>query len=256
MQNPNLTVKLKLFLLKCRGSQVLRVIERGNKPWKIENHCSSVREAIPLLSGSEYVSDVFFPDVWISKQCQTVVRSMLRAVVLKPGRRNCKMYTGGDTTRFLGMWLVDSSHRNAVAIVLLGCGIIVKHWPVRCYKQVGYHCLRVYFSNTYCINKRLFGTLIAFSVMCSLWTLGPIFFDLLQTFCELMIKGDFKLWWFPVRSRSSTNKKSYFLGLEKVTTFVWYPTIVAEKLGYLNKWRLSGAPLLDCKRLRQMLQVF
>jgi len=30
------------------------------------------------------------------------------------------MYTGGDTTRFLGMWLVDSSHRNTVARVLEG----------------------------------------------------------------------------------------------------------------------------------------
>jgi len=68
--------------------------------------------------------------------------------------------------------------------------------------------------------------------------MGPIFLDLLHTFCELMIKGDFKLRWFPERSRSSTNKNSHFLGLEKVTTFVWYWTIVTEKLWYLNKWRL------------------
>ena len=26
-----------------------------------------------------------------------------------PGPRNYKIYTGGDATRFLGMWLVDSS---------------------------------------------------------------------------------------------------------------------------------------------------
>jgi len=26
-----------------------------------------------------------------------------------PGPRNYKFYTGGDATRFLGMWLVDSS---------------------------------------------------------------------------------------------------------------------------------------------------
>jgi len=32
------------------------------------------------------------------------------------------MYTGGDPTRFLGMWLVDSSHRNVVARVLPGRG--------------------------------------------------------------------------------------------------------------------------------------
>jgi len=35
------------------------------------------------------------------------------------GPRN-KMYTGGDTTRFLGMWLVHFSHGNTVAGVLPG----------------------------------------------------------------------------------------------------------------------------------------
>jgi len=58
----------------------------------------------------------------------------------------------------------------------------------------GHHCLSVYLSNTYCRYKRLFGTLVAFSVMCSLWKIGLIFLNLLQTFCELMTKGDFKLW--------------------------------------------------------------
>jgi len=156
------------------------------------------------------------------------------------------MYTGGDTTRFLGMWLGDSSHRNTVARVLPGHGKIVKHWPVRRYKRVGGHCLSAYLSNTYCRYKRLLGTPIAFSVMCSLWKIRPIFLDLLQTFCELMIKGEFKLWWFPERSHSSTNQNNHFLGLEKVTTFVWHPTIVAEKLGYINKWRPLGSHLFDC----------
>jgi len=31
------------------------------------------------------------------------------------GPRNSKMYTGRDTTRFLGMWLVDFSHGSTVA---------------------------------------------------------------------------------------------------------------------------------------------
>jgi len=74
--------------------------------------------------------------------------------------------------------------------------------------------------------------------------MGPIFVH--PFFCELMIWGDFQLSWFPERSRSSTNKISHFLGLQKVTTFVWYPTIFTENLGYLNKWRLFGAPLFDC----------
>ena len=162
------------------------------------------------------------------------------------------MYTGGDTTRFLGMWLVDSSHRNTVARVLPGRGKIVKHWTVRGYKRVGDYCLSVYLSNTYWRYKRLFGTPTAFSVMCSLWKLWSIYLDLLQAFCELMIKGDFKLWCFPEGSHSSSNKNSDFLGLQKVTTFVWYPTIVAEKLD-LNKWRLFGAPLLDCPPQKKRL---
>jgi len=148
------------------------------------------------------------------------------------------MYTSGDTTRSLGMWLVNSSPRNTVARVLPGHGKIVKHWPVRRYKSIGDHCLSVYLSNTYCKYKRLFGTPIAFSVMCSLLKIGPIFLYPLQTFSESMIKGDFKLWWFPERSHRSSNKNSHFLGLEKITTLCDSPTIVAEKLGYLNKWKL------------------
>jgi len=41
------------------------------------------------------------------------------------GPRNYKMCTGSDNTRFLGMWLVDSSHGSAVASVLPGHGKIV-----------------------------------------------------------------------------------------------------------------------------------
>jgi len=148
------------------------------------------------------------------KQGQTLARSMLRAVVLIPGLRNYKMYTGGDITHFLGMWLVDSSHRNTVARVLPGRGKIVKHWPFRGYKSVGDYCLSVYLSNTYWRYKRLFGTSTAFSVMCSLWKTGPIFSVLLQTFRELMIKGDFILWWFPERLYSST-KKAIFLAYKR-----------------------------------------
>jgi len=59
-----------------------------------------------------------------------------------------------------------------------------------------------------------------------------------------MTKGDFKLWLFPERSHSSTNKNSHFLGLENVTTFVWYPLIFAEKLGCLNKRRFLAPPYL------------
>jgi len=103
----------------------------------------------------------------------------------------------------------------------------------------------VYLSNIYCRYKKLLGTPIAFSVRCSLWKTGPVFLDLVQTFCELMIKGDFKLWWFPERSHKSTNTNSHFLGLEKVTTFVWYPTIVAEKLGYFNQVKTFWRPLIS-----------
>ena len=37
-----------------------------------------------------------------------------------------KLYAGGDTTLFVGMWLVDSSHGNTVARVLPGRDKIVK----------------------------------------------------------------------------------------------------------------------------------
>ena len=47
------------------------------------------------------------------------------------------MYAGGDTTRFLGVWLVDSSYWNTLARVLPGRGKTVKHWPVRRYKGLG-----------------------------------------------------------------------------------------------------------------------
>jgi len=33
----------------------------------------------------------------------------------------------------------------------------------------GHECLSVYLSNTYCRYKRMFGTPVPFSVMCSLW---------------------------------------------------------------------------------------
>jgi len=56
---------------------------------------------------------------------------------------NYKMYTGGDTTRFLGMWLVDYSRGNTVARVLPGRGKIAEHWPNHGYKKVGDHCLSV-----------------------------------------------------------------------------------------------------------------
>jgi len=144
------------------------------------------------------------------KQRQTPTSSMLMAVVLKPGPRNYKMYTDGDTTRFPGMWLVDPSHRNIFARALPGRGKIVKRWPVRGYKRVGDYCLSVYLSNTYCRFKRLFGTPIAFSFMCSLWKIGLIFLDLLQTFCELD-KGDFKLWGFLNDRIVRTTKTSIFL---------------------------------------------
>jgi len=43
----------------------------------------------------------------------------------------------GDTTRFLGMWVVDSSHGNTVARVLPGRCKFVKRWPVLGYKRFG-----------------------------------------------------------------------------------------------------------------------
>ena len=64
------------------------------------------------------------------------------------GPGNSKMYTGGDTTHFLGMWLVGFSQGNTIACikrerhrvdVLPGRGKTVKRWPVRGYKKLGTH---------------------------------------------------------------------------------------------------------------------
>jgi len=59
-----------------------------------------------------------------------------------------------------------------------------------------------------------------------------------------MIKGGFELWWFPKWSHGSTKKNRHFLDLEGITTFLWFPTIVAKKLGNLNKWRLLAPPYM------------
>ena len=155
-------------------------------------------------------------------------------------------YTGGDTTRFLCVWLVDSSRGNTVARVLLGRGKIAEHWPTRGYKKVrDHHCFSVYLSNTCCRYKRLFVTPIhsQLCVACEKWDLS---FWTASNFQWINDRSNFKLWCFPERSYSSTNKHRHFLGLQKVTTFAWYPKIVTEKLGYLNEWRLFGALLFDC----------
>jgi len=166
------------------------------------------------------------------------------------------MYAGVDTARFLGMWFVDSSHRNTVTRVLPGRGKIVKHWPVGGYKRFEDHYLSVYLSNTYWTYKRLFGTPIAFSVMCSLWKIGPICLDLLQTSCELMMKGDFKLWWFPDRLHSLTNTNSHFLDLEKVISFVWYTQRLSQtSCVSLNKRRIFGAALFDCPSPKHLVWI-
>ena len=167
---------------------------------------------------------------------------MLRAAVLNPQAAKLQNVYWWWQHSLSGHMI--SFQKNIAARVLPGRGKIIKHWPVRCYKRVGDHYLSVYLSNTYCRYKSLLGTPIAFSVLCSLWKIGSIFLDVLQTFCELLIKGDFELLWFPERSHSSTNKNSHFLDLEKVNTFVWYTKIVTEKLGYLNKWRRFGAPYM------------
>jgi len=177
-------------------------------------------------------------------QCQTLACSMLRALVLNPRAAKYKMYTGGDTTHFLGMWLVDSFHRNIVARVLPGHGKIVKHWPVCGYKRFGDHCLSLNLSNTYCRYKRLFGTPIAYSVMCGLWKIEPIFLDLLQTFCELMIKDDFKLWWFPETSHSLTNKNSHFLLPRKGNHFYVIPNDFCREAGVFKHVKTFWCPLI------------
>jgi len=79
-------------------------------------------------------------------------------------------------------------------------------------------CFTVYLLHTFCRYKILFVTPAVLSFMCSLWKTRPTFWDPLQTFSELMIWTAFKLWLFPERSHSSTNRNSHFLGLQNVTS--------------------------------------
>jgi len=53
------------------------------------------------------------------------------------------------------------------------------------------------------------------------------------------------LWLFPARSHTSTNKNCHFLGLQKVTTFLWCPTIVSDNFEYFEQMKTFGTPLLD-----------
>jgi len=46
----------------------------------------------------------------------------------------------------------------------------------------------------------------------------------------------------------STNKNSHDFGLQKVTTFVWHSTLVADNLWYLSKWRSFWRPLFNCSK--------
>ena len=119
---------------------------------EIELSLPSVRRTILLLSSSEHVADIVF---FRCTNIQNIVKDYRAACSgqwpSNPGPRNYKMYAGGDITCFLGMWLVDSSHRNTVARVLPDCGKIVKHRQVRGYERVGEHCLSVCLSNTYYI---------------------------------------------------------------------------------------------------------
>ena len=149
---------------------------------EIELSFPRVPRTILLLSSSEYVSNIVFSDVWISKTASnTSAQHASGQWPSIPRPRNCKIYI------FLIETLLQEDSRAAVKLSCID-------WSAgRGYKRVGDYCLSVYHSNTYCRYKRLFGTPIAFSVRCSLWKIGPIFLDLVQTFCELMIKGDFKL---------------------------------------------------------------
>jgi len=78
---------------------------------EIELSLLSVRRTIPLLSSLEYVSDIVFSDVRISKTVSnTSAQHALGQRSSSPGPRNYKVYTGGDTTCFLGMRSIESSH--------------------------------------------------------------------------------------------------------------------------------------------------
>jgi len=49
--------------------------------------------------------------MWLQKQ-GVITDMQPNPVASTPGPRSYKIYTGGNNTRFLGMWLADSSHGN------------------------------------------------------------------------------------------------------------------------------------------------
>jgi len=86
----------------------------------------------------------------------------------------------------------------------------------------------VYLWYTFCRHEILVGTPTMFSVMCRLQKMKSI------------------RWCFPERSLISLTNKKRLSWLTKVTTFVWYPTIVTDNLCYSNKWKPFAPPPNAC----------
>jgi len=85
---------------------------------EIELSLHSARRTILLRSSLEYISDIVFSDMRISKVVLNAsAQHALGQWSSTPGPRSYKMYSGVDTTRFLGMLLVESSPANTVAKV-------------------------------------------------------------------------------------------------------------------------------------------
>jgi len=97
-----------------------------------------------------------------------------------------------------------------------------------------------YIFQIFIFKQNIFGAPTMFSVVCNLWKTGPIFLDPLQTFYELWYKAIL----IPRRLHSSTNKIATFFSLQKITTFMWYPTVVAKNRGYLTSEDVLAPPYL------------
>ena len=55
----------------------------------------------------------------VTHECTAFVKAVdpIPRLQMCTGQQNCKTYADGDTTRFLGMWLVDSFRRSTVACI-------------------------------------------------------------------------------------------------------------------------------------------
>jgi len=96
----------------------------------------------------------------------------------------------------------------------------------------------IYLSNRFCRCKKVVWDatrVLIYCAACENW--WPIIFDSLLKFHKLIMWSAFKLWWFPERSRRSTNKNIYIVPWPTHSNhFCVIPNDCPRESGVLNRW--------------------